>query len=198
VGVAEKLRPFLPVSRVAKHADGTYALDYDHPKSIGYIAPFYGNFGILVRAYAYIRLLGRKGLRETSAMAVLNANYLMEKLRPHYEVVTPGRCMHECLLSGRRFGANGVHTMDIAKGLIDRGFHPPTVYFPIHVPESIMIEPTESESKDTLDDFAAAMIELASLAKTDPEQLKRAPVTRPVGRLDEVAAVKRMDLAFQG
>lgn len=198
VAVVEKLRPFLPISRVVKNSDGTYALDYDYPKSIGYIAAFYGNFGILVRAYAYIRMLGRQGLRETSNMAVLNANYVMERLRGHYDVITPGRCMHECLLSGRRFSSTGIHTLDIAKGLIDRGFHPPTVYFPIHVPESIMIEPTESESKDTLDAFVEAMVSLAETAKNNPDALHRAPVTRPVGRLDEVAAVKKMDLAYTG
>ncbi len=198
VGVVEKLRPYLPVSRVVKSADGTYALDYDYPKSIGYIAPFYGNFGILVRTYAYLRLLGRQGLRETSNMAVLNANYVMERLRSSYEVVTPGRCMHECLLTSRRLGPKGVHTMDIAKGLIDRGFHPPTVYFPTHVPEALMIEPTESESRDTLDAFCEAMIELARLAETDPDALHRAPEKQPVGRLDEVLAAKRMDLAYTG
>ena len=198
VGVGEKLRPYLPISRIAKHADGTYALDYDHPKSIGYIAPFYGNFGILARAYMYLRMLGRRGLRETSDMAVLNANYIMERLRPHYEVVTPGRCMHECLLTARKFAARGVRTLDIAKGLIDCGFHPPTVYFPTHVPEALMIEPTESESKDTLDAFCDAMIDLARLAESDPDALHRAPHTQPVGRLDEVRAAKRMDLAYTG
>jgi glycine dehydrogenase subunit 2 len=195
VGVVEKLRPYLPISRVVKNSDGTFGLSYDFPKSVGYIAPFYGNFGVLVRTYAYLRMLGRRGLRETSNMAVLNANYVMERLRTHYEVITPGRCMHECVLSGRAFGAQGVHTLDIAKGLIDRGFHPPTVYFPIHVPEALMIEPTESESKDTLDAFCDAMIELAGLARTDPDALRRAPVTRPVGRLDEVLAARTMDLA---
>jgi glycine dehydrogenase subunit 2 len=195
VGVVEALRPYLPISRVVKNSDGTFGLSYDFPDSIGYIAPFYGNFGVLVRTYAYLRMLGRQGLRETSNMAVLNANYVMERLRASYEVVTPGRCMHECVLSGRAFGAQGVHTLDIAKGLIDRGFHPPTVYFPIHVPEAIMIEPTESESKDTLDAFCDAMIELAEQARTDPDALRRAPVTRPVGRLDEVLAARTMDLA---
>ncbi|MBP7275826.1 MAG: aminomethyl-transferring glycine dehydrogenase subunit GcvPB [Kiritimatiellae bacterium] len=198
VGVGEKLRPYLPISRIAKNSDGTYALVYDHPKAIGYIAPFYGNFGILVRAYTYLRMLGRRGLRETSNMAVLNANYIMERLRPYYDVVTPGRCMHECLLTARKFAAQGVRTLDIAKGLIDRGFHPPTVYFPTHVPEALMIEPTESESKDTLDAFCDAMIDLARLAETDPDALRRAPERQPVGRLDEVRAAKQMDLAYTG
>jgi glycine dehydrogenase subunit 2 len=198
VGVVEKLRPFLPISRVVKATDGTFRLDYDAPRSIGYIAPFYGNFGILVRAYAYLRLLGRDGLRATSDLAVLNANYVQERLRPHYEAVTQGRCLHECVFSGRRLAAGGVHTLDIAKGLIDRGIHPPTVYFPLNVPEAIMIEPTETESRETLDLFVDAMIELAGLARTNPAALRAAPRTTPVGRLDEVAAARNMDLSFAG
>jgi glycine dehydrogenase subunit 2 len=195
VGVAERLRPFLPVSRVRAASDGTYRLDYDAPKSIGYIAPFYGNFGILVRAYAYLRMLGREGLRETSNMAVLNANYVQERLRPQFDAVTPGRCMHECVFSGKPLEAHGVHTLDLAKALIDRGFHPPTIYFPLNVPEAMMIEPTESESRETLDRFCEAMIEIAGLAEKDPDALHRAPATMPVGRLDEVAAARKMDLA---
>ena len=198
VGVVEKLRPFLPISRVVKQPDGTFALDYNLPKSIGYIAPFYGNFGVIVRAYAYLLMIGREGLREVSNMAVLNANYVQEKLRPHFAAVAAGRCMHECVFSGKPLGAHGVHTLDLAKALIDRGVHPPTVYFPLNVPEAIMIEPTETETRETLDRFADAMIELAGLAKTDPEALKRAPVTTPVGRLDEVAAARNTDLVFRG
>jgi glycine dehydrogenase subunit 2 len=198
VGVVEKLRPYLPISRVVKTKDGTFSLDYDVPKSIGYIAPFYGNFGIIVRAYAYLLMLGREGLRETSNMAVLNANYVQEKLRPYYDAVASGRCMHECVFSGSRFGTYGIHTLDIAKGLIDRGIHPPTIYFPLNVPEAIMIEPTESESRETLDEFIQVMIELAEKAKTNPDELHAAPVTSPVGRLDEVAAVKNMDLTYCG
>ncbi len=198
VGVNEKLRPFLPISRVRKADDGSYALDYDAPQSIGYIAPFYGNFGILVRAYAYLRLLGRAGLRETSNQAVLNANYLLERLRPHFKAVTAGHCMHECVFTGKPLAEHGVHTLDLAKGLIDRGFHPPTVYFPLNVPDAIMIEPTESEARETLDAFADAMIALAAEAQTDPGGLRAAPVTTPVGRLDEVAAAKKMDLAYRG
>ncbi len=196
VGVVEKLKPYLPISRVVKTQDGMYSLDYDIPKSIGYIAPFYGNFGVIVRAYAYLLMLGREGLRETSNMAVLNANYIQEKLRPYYEAVASGRCMHECVFSGKPLGKFGVHTLDIAKGLIDRGMHPPTVYFPLNVPEAIMIEPTETESRETLDRFVEAMIDLAKLAETNPEALHKAPASTPVGRLDEVAAAKRMDLAF--
>ncbi len=196
VGVGEKLRPYLPISRVVKTRDGTFSLDYDAPKSIGYIAPFYGNFGVIVRAYAYLLMLGREGLREASNMAVLNANYIQEKLRPYYTAVSSGRCMHECVFSGKSLEKNGVHTLDIAKGLIDRGIHPPTVYFPLNVPEAIMIEPTESETRETLDVFVKAMIDLAELAAKDPDALHRAPVTMPVGRLDEVAAARNMDLVY--
>lgn len=196
VGVVEKLRPYLPISRVVKTADGTFSLNYDEPKSIGYIAPFYGNFGVIVRAYAYMLMLGRTGMREVSNMAVLNANYVQEKLRPYFDAVAPGRCMHECLFSGEKFGQYGVHTLDIAKGLIDRGVHPPTIYFPLNVHEAIMIEPTESETRETLDEFVAHMIALAELAKKDPDALHKAPVTTPVGRLDEVAAARKMDLVY--
>jgi glycine dehydrogenase subunit 2 len=195
VGVCEKLRPYLPISRVAKTKDGTCTLDYDFPKSIGYIAPFYGNFAILVRAYAYLLMLGRDGLRATSDRAVLNANYVQEKLRPHFSAVTKGRCMHECVFSGKSLG-EGVHTLDLAKALLDRGYHAPTIYFPLNVPEAIMIEPTETETRETLDAFCADMIELFELSKTDPDTLHHAPVTTPVGRLDEVAAAKNMELVY--
>ena len=197
VGVVEKLRPFLPVSRVVKRSDGTFSLNYDEPKSIGYIAPFYGNFGIIVRAYAYLLMLGRQGLRETSDAAVLNANYLQEKLRPLLKAVAPERCMHECVFSGEPLKAHGVHTLDLAKALIDHGIHPPTIYFPLNVPEAFMVEPTESESRETLDGFAQTVAELVELAQRDRDALLQAPVTTPVGRLDEVAAAKNMDLVFK-
>jgi glycine dehydrogenase subunit 2 len=196
VGVCEKLRPYLPVSRVEQRPNGTFRLNYDEPKSIGYIAPFYGNFAVILRAYAYLLMLGRQGLREVSNWAVLNANYIQEKLRPYYAAVTEGRCMHECVFSGQPLKKHGVHTLDLAKGLIDRGFHPPTVYFPLNVPEAIMIEPTETESRHTLDAFVAAMIELAKTAEKNPASLHDAPNTTPVGRLDEVAAARNMDLAY--
>ena len=195
VGVCEKLIPYLPVSRIVKTKDGTCTLDYDYPKSIGYIAPFYGNFAILVRAYAYLLMLGRDGLRGTSDRAVLNANYVQEKLRPYFGAVTDSYCMHECVFSGKTLG-KGVHTLDLAKALLDRGFHAPTIYFPLNVPEAIMIEPTETETKETLDEFIAAMIEIAELSKSDPEALLRAPTTLPVGRLDEVAAARNMNLVY--
>jgi len=196
VGVTEKLLPFLPISVVVKRSDGTYALEYDRPKSIGYIAPFYGNFGIIVRAYTYILMLGGEGLRHVAKTAVLNANYVRVKLRDYYKPAVDRVCKHECVLSTTdKMSENGVHAIDIAKALIDRGFHPPTVYFPTIIKEAMMIEPTETESKETLDAFIEAMIELAHLADTDPEKLRNAPVTTPVSRPDEVAAAKNLNIA---
>ena len=196
VGVKEKLLPYLPISIVVKRNDGTYALEYDRPKSIGYIAPFYGNFGVIVRAYAYILMLGKEGLRHVAEIAVLNANYIREKLRSHYTPAVDRICKHECVFTmTEKMAENGVHTLDIAKALIDRGFHPPTVYFPITVKEAMMIEPTETESKETLDAFLDAMIEIAGQAEKEPEKLKAAPTTTPVSRPDEVAAAKNLNIA---
>jgi glycine dehydrogenase subunit 2 len=196
VGVKEKLLPFLPISIVVKRNDGTYALEYDRPKSIGYIAPFYGNFGIIVRAYVYILMLGKEGLRHVADTAVLNANYIRARLREYYKPAVDRICKHECVFTTtEKMAANGIHALDIAKALIDRGFHPPTVYFPITVKEAIMIEPTETESKETLDAFIDAMIEIANLAENDPEKLKVAPMTTPVSRPDEVAAAKSLNIA---
>ncbi len=195
VGVKEHLRPFLPISRVVKRSDNTYTLNYDYPDSIGYIAPFYGNFLVCLKAYAYILALGPDGLTEVSENAVLNANYLMHSLKDDYELACNRTCMHECVVSASRQSENGVRAVDIAKGLIDRGFHPPTVYFPLIVKEALMIEPTETESKETLDRFIAAMKEIAQLATRDPDKLHEAPVTAPVGRLDETRAARSMDFA---
>ncbi len=196
VGVKEKLLPYLPISVVVKRGDGTYALEYDRPKSIGYIAPFYGNFGIIVRAYTYILMLGGEGLRHVAETAVLNANYVRASLREHYTPAVDRVCKHECVFTiNGKMAENGVHALDVAKALIDRGFHPPTVYFPITVKEAIMIEPTETESKETLDAFVDAMIEIAQIAETDPEKLKAAPTTTPVSRPDDVAAVKSLNIA---
>ncbi|NQT88289.1 aminomethyl-transferring glycine dehydrogenase subunit GcvPB, partial [bacterium] len=195
VGVVERLVPYLPVSIVREHPDGSFYLDYDQPKSIGYMAPFYGNFSVILRAYAYILMLGGDGLRRVSENAVLNANYILTKLKPYYDAASDKACMHECTLSASRQKEHGVNAMDIAKALIDRGFHPPTVYFPLTVDEAIMIEPTETESKETLDTFIDAMIEIAKLVETDPESITRCPTTTPVGRLDQVAAARKPDLA---
>ena len=198
VGVVEKLRPFLPISRVTKTKDGIYSLNYDAPKSIGYISPFYGNFGIVARAYIYLLMLGREGMLGTSNRAVLNANYLQEKLRPLFGVEDQGRCMHEFVFSGKFLSEYGLSTLDLAKGLIDRGIHPPTVYFPLNVPDAIMIEPTESEDRDVLDNFVSVLEELIEVAKTNPDQLHDAPITTPVGRLDEVKAAREMRLSYTG
>ena len=196
VGVVKKLKPYLPVSRVEKTADGNFVLNYDEPKSIGYIAPFYGNFGILVRAYAYILSLGRNGLLGTSNRAVLNANYLQEKMRPIFNAPFKGRCMHEFVFSGEFLKQYGVNALDLAKGLIDHGFHPPTIYFPLNVPEAIMIEPTETEDRDMLDSFVEKISLLINQAKSDADILHNAPITTPVSRLDEKKAAKDMRLNY--
>ncbi|MBN1844695.1 MAG: aminomethyl-transferring glycine dehydrogenase subunit GcvPB [Sedimentisphaerales bacterium] len=196
VGVVERLADYLPVSLVVKRDDGTFALEYDRPKSIGYVAPFYGNFGVILRAYVYIRMLGREGLERVAANAVLNANYVKEKLKGHYDLPFAQACKHECVFSARRQMEQHLHAIDIAKALIDAGFHPPTVYFPTIVKESLMIEPTETESRETLDGFIEAMIEIARRAQTDPDSLRSAPRTTPVGRLDETAAARQINVAF--
>ena len=198
VGVVEKLVDFLPTSVVCERADGSYYLDYDRPRSVGYVAPFYGNFAIVLRAYAYILMLGREGLVRVSENAVLNANYIMARLKDHYDLPYDRLCMHECVLSASRQAAGGVRALNIAKALIDRGFHPMTVYFPLTVPEAMMIEPTETESKETLDAFLEAMIEIARQAKDAPEQVLACPTTTPVGQLDETLAARRPDVAALG
>ena len=195
VGVIDKLLEYLPVSIVVKRDDGTYALEYERPKSIGYIAPFYGNFAIILRAYVYILMLGKKGMERVAENAVLNANYIKERLKDYYDLPYPGICKHECVFSASRQLKNGIHAIDIAKALIDEGFHPPTVYFPTIVKEAMMIEPTETESKETIDADIDAMIKIAKTARTHPEKLKAAPVTTPVCRLDETAAAKNVDIA---
>jgi glycine dehydrogenase subunit 2 len=197
VGVKELLIPFLPISRVVKRKDGTFALHYDEPLSIGYISPFYGNFLVLLKAYAYILHLGRAGLMEASENAVLNANYVLSKLQDRYKPQFPydQGCMHEFVISASEQAEKGVHALDIAKGLIQRGIHPPTVYFPLIVKEAIMVEPTESETKETLDEFVTVMRELADLAESNPEVFQDFPDNTPVSRLDEVKAAREMDLA---
>ncbi len=194
VGVREHLVPFLPTPQVAQRADGGYCLEDAGPESIGRLADFYGNFGILVRALAYITMLGRQGLVEVSELAVLNANYVMTRLKGWYDLPFAATCMHECVFSAARQVQWGVHAIDIAKFLIDRGFHPPTIYFPLVVKEAIMIEPTETESRETLDAFIAAMIEAAELAETEPETLRGAPRTTPVSRLDETKAAREINV----
>jgi glycine dehydrogenase subunit 2 len=192
VGVRQKLVPYLPTSIVVKRKDGTLALEYERAKSIGYIAPFYGNFGIVLRAYAYLLMLGREGLRRVSGNAVLNANYVQAKLKDRFHLPYDRTCMHECVFSASRQAEKGVHALDIAKALLERGFHAPTVYFPLIVKEAMMIEPTETESKEEMDRFIQAMLDIADLAERDPAQFKDMPRNTPVGRLDELKAAKDM------
>lgn len=198
VGVCDKLIDFLPIPRILKRSDGTFALDYHRHKSIGYIAPFYGNFGVILKAYAYILFLGKRGLIEASESAVLSANYCRARLKGHYDIPFDRICMHECVLSASKQARRGVHAIDIAKYLIDKGYHPPTVYFPMIVKEAIMIEPTETESKETLDGFIDTMIDIAKLAETDPDAITRTPLTRSVKRLDETKAAREPNLRWRG
>jgi glycine dehydrogenase subunit 2 len=200
VAVSDKLEPFLPVPRIVRRADGRFALESDRPDSIGRMRAFLGHFGVLVRAYAYIRMHGEEGLRQMSDVAVLNANYLRVLLQELYDLPYQRTCMHEFVLSGRRQKQYGVKTLDMAKRLIDFGFYPPTVYFPLIVEEAMMIEPTESETKDTLDEFVAAMTEIAREAEQEPETVRSAPHTRDINRLDEVRAARQPVLrwAFDG
>ncbi len=196
VGVTKKLLDFLPISIVTKREDGTYALEYNRSKSIGYIAPFYGNFGVILKAYVYILMLGKAGLIRVAENAVLNANYIRVKLQKHYDQAVKTICMHECVMTpSKKMLDAGVHALDVAKAIIDRGFHPPTIYFPMTVHDAIMIEPTETESKETLDAFIDAMIDIAKLAETDPEKIKASPLTTQISRPDDTAAAKNLDLA---
>jgi glycine dehydrogenase subunit 2 len=188
--VRDLLEPFLPVPAIVREGDA-FRLDYDRPKSIGKVRGFCGPFGVFVRSYAYIRSYGR-ALREMSEAAVLNANYLLARLRDAYDLPFDRLCMHEFVLSARNLKRErGATALDVAKRLMDYGFHPPTIYFPLIVPEALMIEPTETEPKETLDAFADAMLKIAGEAAADPQLLKDAPHRRPVRRLDEVKAAKR-------
>jgi glycine dehydrogenase subunit 2 len=191
VGVKSRLAPFLPAPIIRKQTDGTFRLDYDIPQSIGRVKGFYGNFGILVRAYTYIRSLGPDGLRQVSENAVLNANYMLKRLSPYFDVPFNRICKHEFVLSGTRQKKLGVRTLDIAKRLLDFGYHPPTIYFPLNVEECIMIEPTETESKETLDAFIDTMIRIAKEAEENPELVQNAPYTTVVKRLDEAMAARK-------
>ena len=191
VGVKKELIPFLPYPVVFAHENGPATLDFDRPLSIGRMKGFYGNFSVLVRAYAYVLSLGAEGLKEASQIAVLNANYVKDALKDVFGLPYTRTCMHECVLTPGPLEEYGVHTTDIAKTLIDYGYHPPTIYFPLIVHEAIMIEPTESESRETLDAFIGAMKQIAVRAKENPEALRAAPVTTPVRRPDEVAAARK-------
>ncbi|MDR7236918.1 aminomethyl-transferring glycine dehydrogenase subunit GcvPB [Neobacillus drentensis] len=195
VGVKEKLIPFLPVPRVEKVND-VYVLDSNQPLSIGRVKGYYGNFGILLRAYTYIRTMGPEGLRQVSEGAVLHANYLRKKLEPYFEAPYSQICKHEFVLSGSRQKKLGVRTLDMAKRLLDFGYHPPTIYFPLNVEECLMIEPTETESKETLDAFADVMIQIAKEVEENPGVVLDAPHTTVIGRLDEVQAARQPILRY--
>jgi len=196
VGVRSHLEPYLPVPVVTRSRDGSCSFDFDRPKSIGKMTGFWGNFGVMVRAYAYIRMMGADGLRQVSENAVLNANYLMRLLEKRFTLPHPGPPMHEFVLSGDNLASNGIKTLDIAKRLLDFGFHAPTVYFPLIVHEAIMIEPTETESKETLDAFAQAMESVHREAETSPQTLLTAPHTTPVGRLNEGLAARALNVRY--
>ncbi|WP_054949420.1 aminomethyl-transferring glycine dehydrogenase subunit GcvPB [Numidum massiliense] len=198
VGVKRNLAQFLPHPMVRhEEADDRYYLDADMPQSIGRIKGYYGNFGILVRAYTYIRTMGPDGLKRVSEDAVLNANYLFKRLAPYFDVPFADWCKHEFVLSGKRQKKLGVRTLDIAKRLLDFGVHPPTIYFPLIVEECLMIEPTETESKETLDAFADVLIRIAKEVEEDPEQVQEAPHHTVVKRMDEVTAARKPVLRYE-
>ncbi len=196
VGVKRLLRDYLPIPRIVKK-DGHWDVQENFPSSVGRVRSFFGNFGILVRAFAYIIALGADGLEETSRMALLNANYLRKKLENTFHLPYTEPCMHECVFTDRFQQKHGVYTLDIAKRLLDYGFHPPTIYFPLVVAGALMIEPTESESRETLDAFADAMISIAREAKENPSLVKSAPHSSPVGRLDETRAARKPVLRWE-
>ncbi len=190
VCVREHLAPFLPVPQIVKTGSG-YALSSDFPQSIGKLSAFYGHFAVLVRAYSYILSMGAEGLKRASQMAVLNANYIRARLKDVYHLAYDRPCMHECVFSDKHQQAAGVSTLDIAKRLMDYGFHPPTVYFPLVVHGAIMVEPTETESKEDIDGFIDAMIAIDAEARTDANALHEAPEQPKVRRLDEVTAARK-------
>ncbi|TDL97878.1 glycine dehydrogenase subunit 2 [Macrococcus brunensis] len=197
VGVKADLIPFLPKPHIVKEND-TFKFDYDRPQSIGRVKPFYGNFGIYLRAYTYIRTMGPDGLKEVSETAVLNANYMMRRLQPYFELPYDRHCKHEFVISGVRQKKLGVRTLDMAKRLLDFNFHPPTIYFPLNVEECMMIEPTETESKETLDKFCDTMIQIAKEAEENPDIVLEAPHHTIIGRLDETTAARKPVLRFEG
>lgn len=197
VGVKEFLAPFLPKPVVVRREDGTYALEENLPLSIGRVRSFYANFNVLVKAYAYIRSLGGQGLRAASENAVLNANYLMSILKEHYFLPFDRVCKHEFVITPKNFKSTGVHTLDIAKRLLDYGYHPPTIYFPMIVEEAMMFEPTETESMETLDGFAKVLIQIEEEARSQTDLVKNAPHTTVVSRFDEVAAARKPNLRWR-
>jgi glycine cleavage system P protein (glycine dehydrogenase) subunit 2 len=197
VGVKADLVPFLPTPTVER-LNGHLKLDFKRPQSIGRVRSFYGNFGMLVRAYTYILAMGGDGLTQASLDAVLSANYLRNEVKGVLDMPHDGACMHEFVASARNLAPHGIKALDVAKGLLERDFYAPTVYFPLVVPEAIMVEPTETESKATLDAFATALKEIVRQAEEDPQALHDAPHGLPVGRLDEVATARKINAYLQG
>ena len=196
VGVREGLNAYLPGPHVHRNDDGTFAVDFGED-SIGSVSGFLGNFGVMVRAYTYILSLGRENVKNVGPMATLNANYIKEQLKDCYELPIEGVCKHEFVFDGLKDKSTGVTTLDVAKRLLDYGYHAPTIYFPLLFHQAIMIEPTETESKETLDDFIAIMRKVAEEAISDPEMVKSAPHTTPVRRLDETTAARKPILTYR-
>lgn len=196
VGVKKELASYLPKPMVIKDGD-TFKYDNDIENSIGRVKPFYGNFGIYLRAYTYIRTMGAQGLKEVSEAAVLNANYIKARLKDRYEIPYEQYCKHEFVLSGSKQKEYGVRTLDMAKRLLDFGVHPPTIYFPLNVEEGMMIEPTETESKETLDYFIDAMLQIADEVESAPDKVLEAPHTTIIDRLDETTAARKPILKFE-
>lgn len=205
IGVTETLKPFLPVPRIemvdtltAEDAsENIYILNYAHPDSIGRVRAFYGHIGMMIRAYTYLLSLGKEGVCKVGEYAVLNANYLLHKLKNHYDIPYGKTCMHEFVISAKKQKQKGASALDIAKKLLDYGFHAPTIYFPLIVEEALMVEPTETESRETLDAFAAAMIRIAEDIEQRPELVRNTPQTTPIGRPDEVKAAREPKLRWE-
>ncbi|TVM00470.1 MAG: glycine dehydrogenase (aminomethyl-transferring) [Candidatus Brocadia sp. WS118] len=213
IGVTEKLKPFLPVPRIEmaeqslkegmnntkhdKSATKTYVLNYQHPDSIGSVRAFYGHIGIMVRAYTYLLSLGKEGVCKVGEFSILNANYLRHKLIKYYDIPYGKTCMHEFVISAKKQREKGASALDIAKRLLDYGFHAPTIYFPLIVEEALMVEPTESESMETLNAFADAMIQIATDIEQRPEAIRNTPQTTPIGRPDEVKAAREPKLKWE-
>lgn len=202
LGVKSTLEPFLPVPMINRkkdrRGDDFYFLDHKKPDSIGKMHSFYGNFGNLLRAYCYIRNHGPEGLKEVSEAAIVNASYLREKIRGMFELPYNGKTLHEFVLSGSRYKSKGVKTLDIAKRILDFGVHAPTIYFPLIVSEALMIEPTETESKASLDNFIEVMKSIVAEIESDPENVKSAPHNTPVSRLNEALAAREPDINYTG
>lgn len=197
IGVKSELAKFLPKPLIVKDDNDTFRVEHNVPDSIGRVKPFYGNFGIFLRAYTYIRTMGPDGLKEVSENAVLNANYMMRRLEGTFELPYKQHCKHEFVISGSRQKKMGVRTLDMAKRLLDFGYHPPTIYFPLNVEECMMIEPTETESKETLDGFVDTLIHISKEAEENPDIVLEAPHTTIIGRLDETLAARKPVLKFQ-